>query len=166
VNYYALFTTMSSGFLLAAPITFPNGGQIPNFKLPDGRTEWMLLGYIGCCGFMLQVLMTAGLQADSSAKATNMMYSQIIFAMILDWLIWGHVPGWGTMIGGCVVLGGVVWGTLQKVEAPRIKDEEYAMVNSVDRELMLEDDDEEEEEDDDDDETETVVAGRKEDDDL
>ncbi|KAI9736490.1 MAG: hypothetical protein M1818_006000 [Claussenomyces sp. TS43310] len=126
VNYYGLVTVVISGALLLLPI-FPG----LDFRLPDGLREWTLLFYIGCCGFMLQFLMTAGLQLDKSSKATNMMYSQILYALVLDWLIWGSMPGWWSAIGGSTVLGAVVWGAMQKDQEggkKKVGDEEYAMV--------------------------------------
>lgn len=79
--------------------------------------------------------MTAALVIDRSSKTTNMMYSQIVFALTLDWAIWGTVPTWTSWIGGAVVVSSVIWGSIQKDESKAGGDEEYAMVPAEDLEL-------------------------------
>lgn len=128
VNYYAMLTTIMSFLLLVLPI-FPDVG----FRLPHGIREWLLLVGIGVFGFLLQFLMTAALVMDKSARATNMMYSQIVFALLLDWVIWGTVPGTLSWIGGAVVVAGVVWGAMIKEELKPV-DEEYGAVPQDDNE--------------------------------
>lgn len=141
VNYYAFETTVITGVLLAFPI-IPN----LNFRLPDGVREWSLLFYLGVCGFLLQVLLTAGLARDKTSRATNMMYSQIFFALMFDWAIWDIVPSWWSAVGGCVVLAAVIYGALQKDEGEKktVADEEYAMVPPA--EFVLGEDDADEDE--------------------
>jgi drug/metabolite transporter (DMT)-like permease len=123
VNYYALLTTILSFFLLVLPI-FPDVG----FRFPHGLREWLLLVGIGVFGFLLQFLLTAALVMDKSPRATNMMYSQIIFALLLDWGIWGVLPGTMTWIGGGIVVAGVIWGPLVKEDANKPADEEYCAI--------------------------------------
>jgi drug/metabolite transporter (DMT)-like permease len=57
--------------------------------------------------------MTAGLVRDHSSRATNVMYSSVVFALILDWAIWGVLPGTWSAIGGLIVVSATFWGAMQ-----------------------------------------------------
>ena len=130
VNYYAIFTTILSAFILVLPV-FPD----VSFRLPYVAREWILLAGIGVFGFLLQFLMTAALVIDGSSRTTNMMYSQIVFALTLDWVIWGAVPTWTGWVGGAVVVSSVIWGSMQKDEGKGQRDEEYSELPAEDFEL-------------------------------
>ncbi|POS83435.1 hypothetical protein EPUL_006372 [Erysiphe pulchra] len=106
VIYYSFFCTVSSAFFL---LVLPG----MSFKKPQGL-EWFMLLLLGLLGFGLQFLLTRGLQLDPSNKATSMMYSQVIYATLFDWLIWRVLPDkWG-MIGGAIVIGSTLWSALTK----------------------------------------------------
>jgi drug/metabolite transporter (DMT)-like permease len=124
VNYFAGVGTFGSAFALLI---------IPgiSFTMPQGPREWILVLMLGIFGFGLQFLLTAGLQLDRSSKATSMMYSQVIFALIFDWAIWGVLPvGW-SIVGGCVVTASTLWSALQKPHQEKRK------VKTVDEESSL-----------------------------
>ena len=82
-----------------------------------------MLVFLGIMGFILQFLLTAGLQMDRSSKATSMMYTQIIFALMFDWAIWGILPGVWSIVGGIIVIAATLWAALQKTpeEKPEVK---------------------------------------------
>jgi len=144
VNYYALIANCFSGLVLLLPI-FPD----ISFRLPHGFREWGLLIGLGIFGFFLQFLMTLGLVKDKSSRATNMMYSSVVFGLLADFAIWGVVPTWLSWAGGAIVTAATVWGSMQKgdtgVQKAEVgRDEEYAMVPGDE---MLVSDDEDNEED-------------------
>jgi drug/metabolite transporter (DMT)-like permease len=109
VSYFSLLSTVCSTIALLA---IPGIG----FTLPEGPREWILLLLLGLFGFALQFLLTAGLQLDRSSKATSMMYSQIVFALLCDWAIWGVLPGFWSFIGGAIVIASTLWSALQKFQ--------------------------------------------------
>jgi drug/metabolite transporter (DMT)-like permease len=115
VNYFAFIATSSSAFAL---LVIPGIG----FVMPQGAYAWILLGGLGILGFILQFLLTAGLQLDKSSKATSMLYLQIIFALGFDWGIWGVLPGTWSVIGGVIVIASTLWSALQKSQKPASKD--------------------------------------------
>jgi drug/metabolite transporter (DMT)-like permease len=128
VNYFALLATLGSAIALLA---IPGIG----FRTPAHPREWILLIAMGVFGFVLQFLLTAGLQLDKSSKATSMLYVQIIFALGFDWGIWGVVPGMWSMFGGVVVIASTLWSALQKPRAVAEKksseiDEESALLGA------------------------------------
>ncbi len=130
VNYFAMLGTGGSALAL---LVIPGIG----FSMPDGAREWTLLLLLGVLGFVLQFLLTAGLQLDKSSKATSMLYSQIIFALIFDWAIWGVLPGGWSLFGGGIVIASTLWSALQKTQEtagstkePAVVDEESALLGS------------------------------------
>ena len=129
VNYFAFLGTVGSTIALLA---IPDIG----FTMPHGPREWTLLILLGVLGFVLQFLLTAGLQLDKSSKATSMMYSQIVFALMFDWAIWGVLPGGWSLLGGSIVIVSTLWSALQKTQtteekAPKvIVDEETALLGT------------------------------------
>jgi drug/metabolite transporter (DMT)-like permease len=127
VNYFALLATIGSAVALLV---------IPGirFQTPQTAREWILLVSMGVLGFILQFLLTAGLQLDKTSKATSMLYVQIILALAFDWGIWGVIPGAWSMFGGAIVICSTLWSALQKpsgnVEKQTEPDEESALLGS------------------------------------
>ncbi|KAG9518856.1 hypothetical protein KCV07_g5142, partial [Aureobasidium melanogenum] len=131
VNYFALISTFgSAGALLVLP------GM--RFTMPHGAREWLLLSLLGILGFVLQFLLTAGLQLDRTSKATSMLYTGILFALAFDWAIWGVFPGFWSCVGGAVVIASTLWSALQKskgasqsaVTKKEVVDEESALLGA------------------------------------
>jgi hypothetical protein len=87
---------------------------------------------------------------DKSSRATNMMYSSVVFGLLADFVIWGVVPSWLSWVGGAIVTAATVWGSMQKADtgpqkAEAGRDEEYAVVPGD--EMLVSDDDGNEEDD-------------------
>ncbi|KAH0342889.1 hypothetical protein KCU81_g5397, partial [Aureobasidium melanogenum] len=131
VNYFALISTFgSAGALIVLP------GM--KFTMPNGAREWLLLSLLGILGFVLQFLLTAGLQLDRTSKATSMLYTGILFALAFDWAIWGVFPGFWSCVGGVVVIASTLWSALQKskgasqsaVTKKEVVDEESALLGA------------------------------------
>jgi drug/metabolite transporter (DMT)-like permease len=125
VSYFALLATLGSALALVA---------IPGieYQNPQSAQEWTLLIAMGVLGFILQFLLTAGLQLDKTSKATSMLYVQIILALAFDWSIWGVIPGGWSMFGGAIVICSTLWSALQKPHGKTAKvsrpDEETALL--------------------------------------
>lgn len=126
VNYFALMATVGSA---GALILVPGIG----FTMPNGSREWVLISLLGVLGFVLQFLLTAGLQLDKSSKATSMLYLQVIFALSFDFGIWGVLPSGWSLFGGSIVIASTLWSALQKSPKPApanktVADEESALL--------------------------------------
>lgn len=116
VNYFALIATAGSAVaLLAAPGI--------GFTMPRSAREWALLALLGFLGFVLQFLLTSGLQLDKSPKATSMLYTQVIFALMFDWAIWGVLPGGWSLFGGAIIIASTLWSALHKTQPPKSRPE-------------------------------------------
>ena len=61
VNYFCSLTMVVSA---AAMIVLPD----VKFLLPSGSREWSYLVFLGCCGFAMQFLLSAGLQAEKGNR--------------------------------------------------------------------------------------------------
>jgi drug/metabolite transporter (DMT)-like permease len=127
VNYFAIVSTVGSALIL---LISPRIG----FVLPQGPKEWALLSLLGVLGFILQFLLTAGLQLDKSSKATSMLYTQVVFALVFDWSIWGVLPGTWSIVGGAIVIASTLWSALQK---PQTAVKNTSKTAAVDEETAL-----------------------------
>jgi drug/metabolite transporter (DMT)-like permease len=122
VNYFAIVGTIGSTIALLA---IPSIG----FTIPQGTREWVLLVLLGILGFILQFLLTAGLQLDRSSKATSMLYAQVLFALAFDWAIWGVLPGKWSLFGGAIVIASTLWSALHKPNKAAISTTEASTVD-------------------------------------
>lgn len=83
---------------------------------PQGRVQWGLLGGIGVTGFVMQFLLTSGLQREKAGRGTNMLYTQMLFALMWEKLVWGTTPVPWSWAGSVLILGSAVWvGTRKRV---------------------------------------------------
>ena len=90
------------------------------FRLPSNPEEWGYLIFLGICGFLMQFLLTAGLAHEKSSRATNMVYTQMIFALAFDKLIFDTTPDGWSIVGSSLVLGSALYIAVRK-ESPRAK---------------------------------------------
>ncbi|MCJ1304932.1 hypothetical protein MMC08_007745 [Hypocenomyce scalaris] len=102
VNYFAIWCTFVS---MLALLFLPN----ISFQLPANATEWAYLIFLGVFGVVMQILMTAGLQHEKSSRATNMVYTQMLFALFFDKVVWDATPGVWAMLGSGMILGSALF---------------------------------------------------------
>ena len=105
-----------------------------NFRLPSNTEEWLYLIGLGVCGFLMQFLLTAGLAQEKSSRATNMVYTQVIFALAADKLVFDTTPDGWSIVGSSLVLGSALYVAVHK-ERPKAEnsargaaDEEVALM--------------------------------------
>lgn len=109
VNYFASWCTLvSTSALLFAPGV--------SFRLPATPRQWSLLLALGGAGFAMQFLLTAGLRYEKGSRSQNMIYSQMLFALASDKIIFGTSPDWWSGIGSGLILGCAVWVAMQKAQ--------------------------------------------------
>ncbi len=102
-----------------------------------------MLLFLGTCGFVMQFLLTKGLAAGGrgeGARATNMIYTNMLFAMGLDRVVFGVTPGWWSLGGSGLILGSAIYVGMVKnraaaeeeegrdVEAAGVREEELGML--------------------------------------
>ena len=102
VNYFAAVSMIVSTVCL---LTIPSIG----FRLPASLRQWTYLLFLGICGFVMQFLLTAGLSYEKSSRATNMVYTQMLFALAFDKMVWGTTPGVLSIVGSSLILGSALY---------------------------------------------------------
>lgn len=70
-----------------------------------------------------------------------MIYTQLVFALIIDRVIWGTTPAGWSLVGSALIIGAAVWVALQKSktptaqrETPPVDEESSLLGNSGDAE--------------------------------
>ena len=107
VNYFAAWTMIvSTTALIAVPGV--------DFQLPANARQWIYLVFLGICGFVMQFLLTAGLQHEKGSRATNMVYTQMLFALAFDKMVWNTTPGPWAIAGSSLILGSALYVALRK----------------------------------------------------
>ncbi|XXH04472.1 hypothetical protein Hte_010888 [Hypoxylon texense] len=107
VNYFAVLATVGSCFFI---LVHPD----LHFEIPQNATQWILLVAIGVAGFLLQFLLTEGLQREKAGRATNLIYTQMVFALVLERVVWGTTPPAESLFGSALIIGSAIWVSLQK----------------------------------------------------
>ncbi|CAO2652921.1 Nn.00g023320.m01.CDS01 [Neocucurbitaria sp. VM-36] len=129
VNYFAAIATIGSTIIIAVHPDL-------HFVLPKNAGQWGLVAIIGVTGFLLQFLLTEGLQREKGGRATNLTYLQLVFALIVERVIWGTTPPVESLFGASLIIGAAIWVSLQKTSAgapqkkAEIVDEESSLLGS------------------------------------
>ncbi|KAL8695267.1 MAG: hypothetical protein Q9218_000165 [Villophora microphyllina] len=119
VNYFAAWTTIvTTTVLLFVP------GM--DFKLPSGLRQWACLIFLGVCGFIMQIMLTAGLSYEKSSRATNMVYTQMLFALAFDKLVFDTTPGVLSIFGSSLILGSALYIAVQQDPSKKSHNKETA----------------------------------------
>ncbi|KUI65110.1 hypothetical protein VM1G_00079 [Cytospora mali] len=110
VNYFAALCAVVS---VVALIVLPGLG----FQAPGNIWEWTLLFFSGLSGFLMQFLITLSLQAEKSLVAVNMVYTQIVFALTLDGIVFHTIPHVVSLLGCALIMGSAVFLAWHKTKA-------------------------------------------------
>ncbi len=103
VNYLSVLSTLVSAICL---LCIPGIG----FRLPADTLEWAYLLSLGASGWIMQFLITEGLSNDKGgSRATNMVYTQLLFALAFDYIFLGIIPGLSSIVGNILILGSVLY---------------------------------------------------------
>ncbi|GAW14987.1 hypothetical protein ANO14919_043950 [Xylariales sp. No.14919] len=116
VNYFGAWTvTVASSVLFLAPYLQVGQPEL-QFALPSSAHQWGFLLVITACGFAVQYLLTKGLAAERSNRATAMTYTHMLFAAGFDRFVWGTTMGWMSVTGCAMIIAGAVWVAAGKQE--------------------------------------------------
>jgi len=84
--------------------------------LPTRFLWFMLLFMIGIFGFLAQTLLTMGLQRETAGRGTVAVYVQIVFASILERIVFHTVPSLLSIAGTLIIVGSALFVAVTKKE--------------------------------------------------
>lgn len=91
------YTTIVGSLVFGMYLPWSWGGEMPTaFQL------LLFLG-VGAMGGLGHFFYTAAHRDAPASLLAPMMYSQLVWAGLLGWLVFGHVPGTASIIGMCIV---------------------------------------------------------------
>ncbi|KAL9045942.1 MAG: hypothetical protein Q9214_001105 [Letrouitia sp. 1 TL-2023] len=126
INYFAAMATLIATLVLL----FVPG---MDFKLPQGLKQWALLASLGICGFLMQLMLTAGLTYEKSSRATNIVYTQMLFALGFDKIVFDVTPGVLSVVGSSLILGSALYIAVQGNRARDGSGDEQAQEDEEER---------------------------------
>jgi drug/metabolite transporter (DMT)-like permease len=91
--------------LVAVPAALP--WAIPTWIWPTPR-EWLVLAAIGVATQIGQVQMTRALHLESTARATTISYTQVLFAFAFGLALFGEAPTLASVLGALAIAAGVI----------------------------------------------------------
>ncbi|KAL3234518.1 hypothetical protein RNJ44_03280 [Nakaseomyces bracarensis] len=102
VSYFSLIT----GLIALFGILF-----IPSvhFQTPRTLKQWLLFANLGVCGFCHQLLLTIGIQKERAGRGTLMSYTNLIYAVFWDVLLFRHWPSFWSLCGMILITGSTLY---------------------------------------------------------
>lgn len=117
VEYFAALCVMIS---LGGIIVVPG----LSFKIPHTSRQWFLFFALGISGFFMQFLLTEGIQREKASRASAMLYTQMIYAIIWEVIVWNHLPNIWSWLGIFIILGAAFTVIYYKPKEIKIDDAE------------------------------------------
>lgn len=78
------------------------------YWVPLTTKEWLLLIAIGIFMYLAQFFITYAFQHAKASTLAPISYTAVLWAGILGWLIWGHIPDWTSIFGMLlIIIGGI-----------------------------------------------------------
>ena len=91
--------------MVAIPIT--GSLSLASWVTPS-PTDWAILLAIGVVVTVAQVYMTKGYQADRASNVSNFNYLQVVYGLVLGYLLFNETVGWPAMLGIVLIVTGVI----------------------------------------------------------
>jgi drug/metabolite transporter (DMT)-like permease len=80
------------------------GTLMPFYGERHDATTWAVLLALGTFGGVAQLMLTASLRYAPVAVVTPFDYTQLLWAVLLGWLIFGHAPPSSTWAGAAIII--------------------------------------------------------------
>jgi len=95
--YYFLVSTLVTGVIV-----------VLQWQTPATIKIWLMLLGIGILGTLYQVFATLSYAAAPVRLMSPLIFLIVVFGSLFDWLLWGHIPTFITIIGALFVIMGVI----------------------------------------------------------
>lgn len=127
VSYFALSTVI---------VTTTAISIIPSisFTMPQNSYQWLLFIIIGIAGFLYQFALTAGVQRVKASKASLVIYTQMIFAILGDLIILHHLPSLLSILGIAIIIGSTLVVLRYKPALPSSDEENHMPLSQTEDE--------------------------------
>lgn len=102
VNYFVTFSFLFACVALAIGPLIDSPELI--LVLPSSWGAWFMIFFISIVGFAVQLLVTMGVAHDITNRATDMIYTNMFWALLMDKLVFGTVPGLTSILGIFLIL--------------------------------------------------------------
>ena len=86
-----------AGLVLLAPV-MPFIGTMP------ARADIPLIAALGLSGVVMQLLLSTAFKYAPAALAALFSYTQIIWATLFGWAIFGQLPAWNIAVGAAIIV--------------------------------------------------------------
>ncbi|WWC71703.1 uncharacterized protein I206_105661 [Kwoniella pini CBS 10737] len=109
IGYFSYLCTICTGLYMLIdphPLVF-----VENLR------DFLFIILIGIFGFCAQTLLTLGLQREKAGRAGLALYTQVIFSLVLEFLIWHTIPSSLSALGTIIILSSALWATTSKAKA-------------------------------------------------
>jgi drug/metabolite transporter (DMT)-like permease len=85
---------------------------------PVAAGGWRWIAGLGLAQLFSQVLIVAAYHYGSAEKLGPFIYTVIVFAAVIDWIVWGHRPTVATYLGMALVIGGGLFAMRARSRTP------------------------------------------------
>ncbi|WVQ74786.1 hypothetical protein IAR50_004392 [Cryptococcus sp. DSM 104548] len=101
ISYFSIMCTVASGFWLLV--------QPEPIAWVHSLSDLVFILTIGVFGFAAQTFLTLGLQREKAGRAGLAIYLQVVFSLILEFVIWGTIPSLLSALGTGLILCSAFW---------------------------------------------------------
>ncbi|WWD18941.1 hypothetical protein CI109_103397 [Kwoniella shandongensis] len=83
----------------------------------ESTRDFLFIVAIGFFGFVYQMLLTMGLQREKAGRAGLALYLQVVFALVLEFVLWHTIPSFLSALGTTIILVSAFWAALSTTAA-------------------------------------------------
>lgn len=114
VSYFSLVTLVIA---LIGIIFIPS----MKFQMPHNLKEWLLFLNLGISGFFHQLLLTLGIQRERAGRGSLITYTQLIYALLWDIILYNHLPAFWSWCGMVLIIGSTLYVVKIKMDEDAVK---------------------------------------------
>jgi drug/metabolite transporter (DMT)-like permease len=106
-----LYSALAGGILLSVIVPF-------FWKTPRGWLQWLLFLSLGIVGGLGHYFVARAFSYGRAAVISPFHYAQLIWASLVGYVVFGHVPGGWTWLGAAVIIGSGLFIAFEEATGP------------------------------------------------